>query len=450
MIKIKINFFYETYFGYKINIKMKAAERRKKRLQEKKNKQNLGLDKNEVGEKILTPLKKENFGNPENINEFNLNKNIKDVTISKPSKNTDIEKTSQKIRERKERGRRKKNTMDSDVTSEIGFNDKNSNKNINENISIKKTNSNNSINKNFINEKDSKQLLEALEPIPPISQKKVNFNIPSNKSLNINNIDLNNKPNSNSSSNSNNSIKINNFNINNNDIPSTLPIPNYQLLEKQIPNIKKENVDDFLKKTNPDKPSDEQKQSEVKRMIQVMNLRPNPKNSYNQVILNDKNKYAYNLTQKIEDNYDYYENQKEINELREQVKEEEKNLEEKLKRNREEIQKKIEKIIYLQNKLINSEQGDIVALEEENKIYEIQINNYLVTLKRLEEENMKEKKRMHSLINEEIIPLQKELKAEINEVRNLKNQLKFMNKKVPPKDILKKIEVVMKYMKHCT
>ena len=340
--------------------------------------------------------------------------------------------------------------MDSDITSEPGINDKNSNKNINENLNIKKTNSNNSINRNFINEKDSKQLLEALEPIPPISQKKVNFNIPSNKSLNINNIDLNNKPNSNSNSISNKSIKINDFNIINNDIPSTIPIPNYQLLEKQIPNIKKENVDDFLKKTNPDKPSDEEKQSEVKRMIQVMNLRPNPKNSYNQVILNDKNKYAYNLTQKIEDNYNYYENQKEINELREQVKEEEKYLEEKLKRNREEIQKKIEKIIYLQNKLINSEQGDIVALEEENKIYEIQINNYLVTLKRLEEENMKEKKRMHSLINEEIIPLQKELQAEINEVRILKNQLKFMNKKVPPIDILKKIEVVMKYMKHCT
>ena len=56
---------------------------------------------------------------------------------------------------------------------------------------------------------------------------------------------------------------------------------------------------------------------------------------------------------------------------------------------------------------------------------------------------------MFSLINKEIIPLQKELINEINEVRNLKIQLKQWNKKIPPKDILKKIEVVMKYMKHC-
>ena len=185
-------------------------------------------------------------------------------------------------------------------------------------------------------------------------------------------------------------------------------------------------------------------------MIEVMNLKPNLKSDNNKTIKNDDNNYAYNLTQKIEDNNNYYENQKEIKELKERVIEEEKKLEQKLQRNKEEIQKYIEKIISWQNILINSKQGDIVALEEENKIDDIQINNYSVTYQRLVEENEKERNKMFYLINKEIIPLQKELKSEINEVRNLKIQLKQWNKKAPPKDILKKIEVVMKYMKHCS
>ena len=247
-------------------------------------------------------------------------------------------------------------------------------------------------------------------------------------------------------SSSNNSI----HNYNNNDIPSITSTPNYQLLSKNYANIKNENIEEFLAKTNPDKPSDEQKESEVKKMIEVMDLRPNPKNANNQAILNDEKNYAYNLTRKIEDNNDYYENQKEIKKLIEIVKEEERNTEQMLERNKEEIQKYIEKIISLQNTLINSKQGDIVALEEANKIDDIQINNLSVTYQRLKEENEKEKNRMLSLINKEIIPLQKELKNEIKEVQNLKNQLLKWDKKAPPRDILKKIEVVMKYMKNCS
>lgn len=424
---------------------MKAAERRRKRLQEKQKLEEAGKKK-----LISIPLKKEeNLDNPENFKEINNENKIQNVAASRPANNMDIEKISQRIRERKEK-RRKKNLLDSGVIPDPVFVDKNSNKDLNENINEIKPNTNNDINKNLINEKDSNKLLQSLESMAPlVSQKKVNFNIPSNKTVNINNIlDLNNNSNINRRNSNGSSIA---YSINNNnDALSVGSIPNYHIFAKKIPTIKNENVEDFLKKTNPDKPLDEQKESEVKRMVKVMNLHPNPKNANNKEILNDENNYVSNLTQKIEDNYNYYENQKEIKELRERVKEEEEITEQKLKRNKEEIQKYIEKILSLQNNLINSKQGDIVALEEENKIYEIQINNYQVTLQRLEEENEKEKKKMHSLINEEIIPLQKELKTEINEVRNLKNQLKYLNKKVPPKDILKKIDVVMKYMKHCT
>jgi hypothetical protein len=224
--------------------------------------------------------------------------------------------------------------------------------------------------------------------------------------------------------------------------------PNYELLSKNLAQIKNENIEDFLTKTNPNKPSNEEKETEVQKMIEVMKLRPNPHNANNKAIGNAENNYAYNLMQKIEDNDEYYENQKEIKELREKVKEEERKREQMLQRNKEEIQKYIEKIISLQNDLINSNQGDVVALEEANKIDMIQINNLTVTYQRLKEENEREKIKMLNLINKEIIPLQKELKNEISEVQKLKRQLKQWEKKAPPRDLLKKIEVVMKYMKH--
>ena len=89
-------------------------------------------------------------------------------------------------------------------------------------------------------------------------------------------------------------------------------------------------------------------------------------------------------------------------------------------------------------------------MEEAIKIDSIQINNLSVTYQRLKEENEKEKGEMLSLINKEILPLQNELKNEIDEVRKLKNQLIQWDKKAPPRDILRKIEVVMKYMKKHT
>ena len=427
---------------------MKAAERRRKRLLEK-SKQSLESDNNEVNKKkiaAIPSIKSEiKITNPENNNEINNENIIQNISSSKPGNNMDIEKISQKIKERKEK-RKRKNMNDSGINPTF----KDSNNNINA-INENNINNNNSINnnRNRLKEKDSNKLLGSIESMGSITgQKKVNFSIKS-KDINLeNNNNINNNINNKqlSVSSSNNSI----HNYNNNDIPSITSTPNYQLLSKNYANIKNENIEEFLAKTNPDKPSDEQKESEVKKMIEVMDLRPNPKNANNQAILNDEKNYAYNLTRKIEDNNDYYENQKEIKKLIEIVKEEERNTEQMLERNKEEIQKYIEKIISLQNTLINSKQGDIVALEEANKIDDIQINNLSVTYQRLKEENEKEKNRMLSLINKEIIPLQKELKNEIKEVQNLKNQLLKWDKKAPPRDILKKIEVVMKYMKNCS
>ena len=421
---------------------MKAAERRRKRLQEK-SKQSIESDNNEIIKKKITSIpsiKSEiKITNPENINEINNENKIQNISSSKAGNNMDMEKISQRIKERKEK-RKRKNMIESGITPTF----KDSNNNINAN----NTNINNNFNNNRIKlkDKESNKLLGSIESMGSITgQKKVNFSIKSNNN-NIeknNNININNNKLSSERS-SNNSININN------DIFSVTSTPNYQILSKNFANIKNENIEEFLAKTNPDKPSDEQKESEVKKMIEVMELRPNPKNANNIAILNDEKGYAYNLTQKIEDNNDYYENQKEIKKLIETVKEEEKNTEQMLERNKEEIQKYIEKIITLQNKLINSKQGDIVALEEANKIDDIQINNLSVTYQRLKEENEKEKNIMLSLIHKEIIPLQKELKNEIKEVQNLKNQLLKWDKKTPPRDILKKIEVVMKYMKHCS
>ena len=107
----------------------------------------------------------------------------------------------------------------------------------------------------------------------------------------------------------------------------------------------------------------------------------------------------------------------------------------------------MEKITKLQNDLLNSQQGDIFYLEEENKIDEIQIQNLSSTLQRLNEENEREKYRINDLVNGEISFLTNDLNKEISEVQKIKRQLEALGKKKPPRDITKKIEVVMRYMK---
>ena len=96
---------------------------------------------------------------------------------------------------------------------------------------------------------------------------------------------------------------------------------------------------------------------------------------------------------------------------------------------------------------MNSQQGDVFYLEEENKINEIQIQNLSSTLQKLNQENEREKYRINDLVNGEISLLTNDLNKEISEVQKIKRQLEAFGKKKPPRDIIKKIEVVMRYMK---
>ena len=455
---------------------MKAMERKRKREQERM-KQNTLSDQSDMPKKklISIPSQKElKAENNDNEDEINNNNKIQNIAASRPANNMDMEKISQRMRDRKERRKRQNMISNSEVnpptykSSNIVSNDSNNNNNIQSNKEIKdnKDNNNNLLNSN--NNNNNNKLLSSAESVAPLPVfKKVGSNRQNNNIIN----NINDTPekmsrperiNRNKKINANNRSPRNKNKNSNNDLnsvtkpkesitPLSASAKDYQFLSRNLVNIKKENIEEFLTKTNPNKPSEKEKELEVQRMIAVMNLEPYTK------IENDKNNkyedpsktYAVHLTKKIEEDSKYYENQKEINRLKEMVKEEEKNMDQMLLRNKEEIQKYIEKIISLQNDLINSKQGDILALKEKNKIDEIQINNLAFTLQRLEDENEKERNKMNNLINKEIIPLQKELKNEINEVKRIKMELKQWNKKTPPIDIIKKIEVVMKYMKHC-
>ena len=431
---------------------MKAAERKRKRLEEMNKQKEKELYKKPTKKRFISmPPQKDKLmiNNKNNFNEINSHNKIENIAPSRPANNVDPEKIEQRMKDRKERKRIKK-LIESGISPIFIQNNNNINNNQNDNNNVIENNINNNgdVDSNNMKQKESNKLGYSSESMAPLAGKKVNFNLPINKKLNENfnfanyNFNNNNDIRHSSSSNSNS---------NNNDITSASSAPNYSVLTKNYANIKNENVEEFLKKTNPKKPSDERKEAEVQRMIEIMNLRPNPKNGNNKTNANDSDNYAYNLTQKIEGTADdYYATQKEIKDLKEQVKEEENKMNQMLERNKIEIQNNINKIIELQNKLINSKQGDIVALEEANKIDVIQMNNLSVTLKRLKEENEKERTQMFNLINKEILPLKKELKNEILEVQRLKKQLLQWNKKAPPKDLLRKIEVVMKYMKHCT
>lgn len=431
---------------------MKAAERKRKKLEELNKQKEKELHKKSSKKKFISiSSHKDKFGinNKNKYDVINSNNKIENIAPSRPANNVDPEKIEQRMKDRKERKRIKK-LIESGINPVFIQNNDNANNNQNNNNIIENNNNKiGDVDSNNIKQKESNKLGYSSESMAPLAGKKVNFSLPLNKQLNNGNLNIENY---NCNINNNNDIRrTSSSNSNYNDATSASSAPNYSLLTKNYGNIKNENVEEFLKKTNPKKPSDERKEAEVQRMIEIMNLRPNPRNGNNRTNVNDSDNYAYNLTQKIEGTADdYYATQKEIKDLKEQVKEEESKMEQMLERNKIEIQNNIEKIIELQNMLINSKQGDIVALEEANKIDVIQMNNLSVTLKRLKEENEKERTQMFNLINKEILPLKKELKNEILEVQRLKKQLLQWNKKAPPKDLLRKIEVVMKYMKHCT
>ena len=376
----------------------------------------------EIPKKKLISIPSEKTNIIKNPEENNNNK-IQNIPASRPANNVDVDKIIQRKKERKER-RKKKNKID-DV--EPIFVD-NNNKDINEN------NNTNNIN---INEKDNKNLYdsESVAPVPNIPKNIINP-IQNDKNFNANN---NNHKIITVSSSSNQSIN------NKNEIKSSISTPNYKFLAKNYNDIKTENIKDFLTNTNPDKPINEQKEAEVYKMIKLMELKPRAldikKNK------EEENNFTHNIMQQIEEDEEYKENQKKIKELKIRVKEEEDKIKELLENNKEEIKGYIEKIMKLQNDLINSEQGDIFYLEEENKIDDIQIQNLSATYQRLIVENEEERKNINKLINEDISVLTKELNKEIVEVKKIKHQLEVLGKKKPPRDILKKIEVVMRYMK---
>ena len=408
---------------------MKAKQRKKQKQMELEQSQKKKTDSSKNSEipkkKLISiPSQKTEIKNEENSEEFNNMNKIQNIPASRPANNVDVEKISQRIKERKERKKRKNKVENIEPV----FVDNNINENQNNIIS------NNNIDLNN-NEKENKNAYdsESVAPIPVLQKN------------NINPIQAENVNNNNNINHKIISVSSSSHSINKNEIQSSISTPNYQFLSKHYYEIKPENIKDFLINTNPDKPVIEQKELEVHKMVKLMELKPKAID-----IKENKeaeNNFTYNLMQKIGENKEYIENQKEIKELKIKVKEEEKKIENLLEDNKKEIKEYMEKITKLQNDLLNSQQGDIFYLEEENKIDEIQIQNLSSTLQRLNEENEREKYRINDLVNGEISFLTNDLNKEISEVQKIKRQLEALGKKKPPRDITKKIEVVMRYMK---
>ena len=408
---------------------MKAKQRKKQKQMELEQSQKKKTDSSKNSEipkkKLISiPSQKTEIKNEENSDEINNMNKIQNIPASRPANNVDVEKISQRIKERKERKKRKNKVENIEPV----FVDNNINENQNNIIS------NNNIDLNN-NEKENKNAYdsESVAPIPVLQKN------------NINPIQAENVNNNNNINHKIISVSSSSHSINKNEIQSSISTPNYQFLSKHYYEIKPENIKDFLINTNPDKPVIEQKELEVHKMVKLMELKPKAID-----IKENKeaeNTFTYNLMQKIGENKEYIENQKEIKELKIKVKEEEKKIENLLEDNKKEIKEYMEKITKLQNDLLNSQQGDIFYLEEENKIDEIQIQNLSSTLQRLNEENEREKYRINDLVNGEISFLTNDLNKEITEVQKIKRQLEALGKKKPPRDITKKIEVVMRYMK---
>ena len=413
---------------------MKAGLRkRKKQLEMEQNLKKMSeSSKNEEVPKkklISIPSQKSNtIKKQENIDDNNI---IQNIPASRPANNVDVDKISQRVKEKLEK-RKRKNKKNNIEPVFIEQNMNNNNINNNEN----NINNNINIDENIINQKDIKNLYdsESVAPVLGIQNNIIN-NKQSDKQLNTNN---NNNKKIISVSSSKNSY-------NNKDNQTSLSNPNYRFLSKNYNEIKNENIKEFLEKTNPNKPSNEQKEYEIQKMIKLMELKPKAVDIKRNK--EEENNFAYNLIQKMESDKEYNENQKEIKKLKGKIKEEEEQIEYMLKNNEEEIKQYIEKIIELQNELLNSQKGDIFYLEEEIKVDKIQIENLSSTYQKLIEENKREKEKINKLIIFEIPKLTKELEKEIEEVKKIKHQIEILGKKKPPSDIMKKIEVVMRYIK---
>lgn len=404
---------------------MKAIQRKRQKQMEAE--QSLKKKTNSSKSSAITKKKLISIPSDYQENPDEINNRIQNIPASRPANNVDVEKISQRIKERKQR--KKRNKIEN---IEPVFVDNNMNNIINKNIDDK---TNNNINENINNNaKDNKNLYDS-ESVAPVLIPKNNINsIQNDKNSNLNN---------------NNhkiiSVSSSSHSINKNDIQSAISTPNYQFLSKNYNEIRPENIKNFLINTNPNKPINEQKELEIHKMIKLMELKPKSLNIKSNK--EEENNFTYNLMQKIKENKEYKDNQKEIKDLKIKIKEEENKIEMMLENNKEEIKEYIERIIKLQNNLLNSQQGDIFYFEEENKIDEIQIQNLSATYQRLTEENENEKYRINELVNGEISSLANELNEEISEIKKVKHELEVLGKKKPPRDIMKKIEVIMRYAK---
>lgn len=190
---------------------------------------------------------------------------------------------------------------------------------------------------------------------------------------------------------------------------------------------KSRNINEIIDQSPPRKPTENEKLVQLTKMIKMFNL----------------NVSAENI--QINENSTYSKSRKEIIELQEKIKLEEKNLNILTNSIKNSTQSYIEKIIALQNELLNSPKGDIISLEEANKIDDVQVNNLLDTLYRVNDEYEKEKEEITNLVSTQIEPIQDELRKEIKEVQNLKKELLKYKGKTMPLDIKKKLEVFLKF-----
>ena len=124
---------------------------------QEKSKHSTELDENEMPKKKLTsiPSKRSDMKlEQENSNEINEDNRIQDIAPSRPANNVDVEKISQRLKDRKERRKRKK-------MIEAGINPTfiSSKDNDNNNTNQKEANNN----KNYISDKDLNKLAQSVE-----------------------------------------------------------------------------------------------------------------------------------------------------------------------------------------------------------------------------------------------------------------------------------------------
>ena len=179
----------------------------------------------------------------------------------------------------------------------------------------------------------------------------------------------------------------------------------------------------------PHKPTENERIEQLNKMIKIFKLGNNI--NADNILVSDNNIYAHN--------------KKEIAELQSRIENEEMKLQKLMMNNKNITQEYIERIIQLQNDIMNSPKGDIISLEEANKVDDVVIKNLLYKKKKVKEEYESEKNELKKMISERIKPMINELKKEIKEVQELKRQLMECKEKEVPKDLRNKLEVVIHY-----